>query len=382
MKVVAWIRELEVGKQAFLGISVLAWLVFVATTLIVFVALRWIRSALLARLEALAARNGTTLDALGVGLVERTTSTFLLMLSLYIGASMLPLTPRQESTAWMVMLVAGLIQSGLWAHEVIDYALKELVHRRANEDSGLRTAAGAVAFAARIVVWSVLFILILSNLHVDVTTLIAGLGIGGIAVALALQNILGDLFASLSILVDQPFVVGHFVVIGDMAGTVEYVGLKTTRIRALSGEQVIFSNTELLKSRIHNYKRLFERRVLLTLGVTYDTQYEQLKAIPSMVREIVEHVDKTRFDRANFRDFGESALNFEVVYFVLGPNYNLYMDIQEKINLGIYQGFKQRGIEFAFPTRTMLVSSPEVQALPEHHNGDAARNTAASSKSI
>jgi small-conductance mechanosensitive channel len=181
--------------------------------------------------------------------------------------------------------------------------------------------------------------------------------VGGIAIALAGQNVLGDLFASLSILLDRPFVVGEFIVIDSLAGTVEHVGLKTTRIRSLSGEQIVMSNGDLLKSRIHNYKKLTERRIVFGFGVTYDTGYEKLAKIPAMVREVVTGVGKTRFDRAHFKEYGDSSLNFEVVYVVLDPDYNIYMDIQQKINLEIYRRFEEQGIEFAFPTRTLYLNS-------------------------
>jgi len=197
------------------------------------------------------------------------------------------------------------------------------------------------------------------NLGFNVTTLVASLGIGGVAVALAVQNILGDLFASLSIALDKPFVIGDFIVVDDIAGTVEHVGLKTTRVRSLSGEQVVFSNADLLKSRIHNYKRLYERRVLFGFGVLYRTPPEQLAAIPPMVREIITGQVGTRFDRAHFKGFGASSLDFEVVYFVLDPDYNRYMDIQQAINLELVNRFAAAGVEFAFPTRTV-----HIEALP------------------
>jgi small-conductance mechanosensitive channel len=181
--------------------------------------------------------------------------------------------------------------------------------------------------------------------------LIAGLGVGGIAVALAAQNVLGDLFASLSIVLDKPFVLGDFIIVGDVMGTVEKIGLKTTRIRSLAGEQLIVSNGDLLKSRIRNCKRMYQRRVEFTVRVPYQTPRAKLAAIPKMIREIVESQSKTRFDRSHFKAYGDSALIFETAYFVLEPDYNLHMDIQQDINLAIYSCFELNGIEFAFPPR-------------------------------
>ncbi len=183
----------------------------------------------------------------------------------------------------------------------------------------------------------------------------AGLGVTGIAVALALQNILGDLFASLSIVLDKPFVVGDYIVVDTLQGTVERIGLKTTRVRSLSGEQIVFSNADLLKSRLRNFKRMQERRVAFTFGVTYQTPEALLTRIPGIVREVITPLPSTRFDRAHFQSFGEYALLFEVVYFVTTPDYALFMDIQQAINLGLLGRFRQEGIAFAYPTQTHLV---------------------------
>ncbi len=188
-------------------------------------------------------------------------------------------------------------------------------------------------------------LLLLDNLGYQITTLIAGLGIGGIAIAFAVQNILVDVFASFSIMIDKPFMVGDFIIVGDLLGTVEYIGIKTTRVRSLSGEQLVFSNNDLLKSRIRNYKRMFERRVVFTFRVPYNTAYDKVQTIPKMVKEIIESVEKTRFDRAHFKEYGEHSLVYEVVYYVLVPEYNIYMDIQQDINLNLFKKFEQEGIK-------------------------------------
>ena len=198
----------------------------------------------------------------------------------------------------------------------------------------------------------------LDTAGIDITALVAGLGVGGIAVALAVQNILGDLFASLSIVLDKPFVIGDFIIVGDMMGTVEHIGMKTTRVRSLSGEQLVFSNTDLLSSRIRNYKRMQERRALFRFGVTYQTSRDLLARIPEVVREVIEGRDETRFDRAHFAGFGDSSLDFEVVYYMLVPDYNAYMDTQQAVNLELVGRFEEIGIDFAYPTRTVFVEHP------------------------
>jgi small-conductance mechanosensitive channel len=219
----------------------------------------------------------------------------------------------------------------------------------------------ALTFVGKLVLWSVALLLVLENLNFDVSALVASLGVGGIAVALAAQNILGDLFASLSILFDKPFVVGDFIFVGDMMGTVEKVGLKTTRVRSLFGEQLVFSNNDLLSSRIKNYKRMEERRVVFTLGVTYQTNAEQLELIPGIIKETIENQEKVRFDRSHFKGYGDFALLFETVYWVTDPDYNLYMDIQQRINLELFRHFEEQGIEFAYPTQTIHLAAGQTR---------------------
>ena len=246
-----------------------------------------------------------------------------------------------------------LIQAALWADAVLLFAIARYAKRHREVDAASVTTLSALGFLGRLVIWTAAVLLAVANMGVDVTAMVAGFGIGGVAVALAAQNILGDLFASASIVLDKPFVLGDFIVVGDEMGSVEYIGLKTTRLRSLSGEQLIFSNTDLLKSRIHNYKRMAERRVLFTVGVEYDTPYEKVAAIPAMLRQAIEAQKPVRFDRAHFAKYGDWALIFEVVYYVLSADYNVHMDVQQAINLELFRRFAEEKIEFAFPTRTV-----------------------------
>jgi small-conductance mechanosensitive channel len=239
-----------------------------------------------------------------------------------------------------------------------------------------RLAAQAAQVQVVDAVWSIAFLLIFQNLGFDITALIAGLGIGGIAVALAAQSVLGDLFSSLAIILDRPFEVGDFIVFGDQMGTVEKIGIKTTRIRALSGEQIAVSNSDLVKTRVHNFKRMKQRRVVLVVGVTYDTPASKLERIPTMIKEIIEAQDKVRFDRAHFRSFGASSLEFEAIYWVLSADYTVYMDFQQAINFAIFRAFEEAGIEFAFPSQTLYVPGLKgaISAIarpPENQPGEA-----------
>ena len=217
----------------------------------------------------------------------------------------------------------------------------------------------AVSFVGKLALYAGLVIVALDNLGFDITTLIAGLGVGGIAIALAVQNILSDLFASLSIVLDKPFVIGDFIIINEYMGTVEHVGLKTTRIRSLSGEQLVIANNDLLSSRIRNYKRMQERRIVFTIGVIYQTTKTQLEKIPKIIKDIIDKQKLARFDRSHFKNFGDFSLNFETVYWVESSDYNQYMDIQQAINLSIMAIFEEEKIEFAYPTQMVYVDKTE-----------------------
>jgi small-conductance mechanosensitive channel len=244
-----------------------------------------------------------------------------------------------------------------------------LDHRRKvtlTEDKAVAGSIGIIRFVARVAVWAMVLLLTLDNLGVDITALVAGLGIGGIAVALALQNVLGDLLASLSIALDQPFVIGDFVIVGEHMGTVEYIGIKSTRVRSLTGEQIVMSNADLLSSRLRNYGRMHKRRVVFTLGVTYETPRPKLREIPLRLREIIEAQDGVRFDRAHFAKYGPYSLDFEVVYYVQSPDFGRYMDAQQAINFRIHEAFEALGVEFAYPTQTLwLAAHPGTPVQPE-----------------
>ena len=287
--------------------------------------------------------------------VRATSLVLLLPVALYAGASVLDVPARLERFIGLTTVVALLLQSGLWVHHFIGHwAAQKFEVARQREPQGA-TALGLLAFAARVVVWSLVLLLALDQLNFDITALVAGLGIGGVAVALAVQNVLGDLFASLAIVLDKPFVVGDFIVVDNLRGTIERVGIKTTRMRSLDGELLVFSNADLLKSRIRNFERMRERRVLFSVGVTYQTPADRLRKIPDWLREAVESQPRTRFDRAHFKEYGDSALAFEIVYYVLDRDYNVYMDVQQAVNLAIFERFAREQVEFAYPTRTLYL---------------------------
>ncbi|MDH4134872.1 MAG: mechanosensitive ion channel [Gammaproteobacteria bacterium] len=287
-------------------------------------------------------------------------------IGVYAATQFLNLPPAGEKVADRAFLSLLMLQSGFWASRVLDFWLRTRFDGTGTPTEGSRTMTRTwLSFLGRVVLWSLAALLILDNLGINITALVASLGIGGIAVALAVQNILGDLFASLSIAIDQPFVIGDFIVVDDLMGTVEHVGLKTTRLRSLSGEQLIFSNNDLLKSRIRNYKRMQERRIEFGIGVTYDTPIEKLERIPDFLREAIAAQNKARFDRAHFKGFGPSSLDFEAVYHVLDPDYPVYMDVQQAINLHLLRELGQHGISLAFPTQTVYLAGPLPPAVTD-----------------
>ena len=346
---------MEYLQQVYLNNTLEHWLiaagVTVLTYLLLIVALRFIAN----RLAKLAARTETKVDDLFVDLLRSTRWYVLLVWSASVGLQWLADAGSFTIYAPSVVVLFSLLQVGIWGNQIIGFWIGRVMEERLAQDSASATTMAGVRFVARLLLFTVLLLLGLDNLGIDITAAITGLGIGGIAVALALQNILGDLFASLSIVLDKPFQIGDMIVIGEYLGTVEHIGLKTTRIRSLSGEQIIFSNADLLGSRIRNFKRMAERRILFSIGVTYQTPAEKLKRIPDMLREIITKHAKARFDRAHFKSYGDSALLFEIVYYVMSSDYIEYMDIQQEINLEIYARFAAEKIDFAYPTRTLFV---------------------------
>ncbi|MCL5995782.1 MAG: mechanosensitive ion channel family protein [Chloroflexi bacterium] len=323
------------------GNTLLTWLVAAAVAVISALALYAVKRVLLHRVEARLGRQGP--GRLAIAVFRRTRFPFLFFLGLYAGAQWLSL-PDLDGKVLRVVFVFGLvIQVAMWGDGLISSWLEP---HRADRAAGM-TPLGALTFAGKIVFYSFVLLFGLSNLGVDVSSMVAGLGIGGIAVALALQTFLSDVLASVAIMLDKPFVVGDFIVVDDYQGTVEHIGVKTTRVRSVDGEQLVFANSDLTQARLHNYKRMDERRVQFTLGLSYQIPPEALATITALVRDVVDAQECARFERAYFKHYGESALQFEIVYHVLGQDYALYKDVQHAVNLALYQRLKDAGIALA-----------------------------------
>ncbi|MBN2214116.1 MAG: mechanosensitive ion channel family protein [Bacteroidales bacterium] len=334
--------------------TVLDYLIATGLFVALIIALRFIRKIVLWRLKKWSKKTKTTIDDFIVNTVERAVLPLLNFGAFYLAVTTLDLTDKVEKLLHGLSVVVITFFALRLVIASIKYAIEVRMTKYDDTEAKLKQIKGIMVII-KIVVWILGIVFLMDNFDYDVTAFITGLGIGGIAIALAAQNILGDLFNYFVIFFDKPFEVGDFIIVDDKLGTVESIGIKTSRIRSLSGEELVFANSDLSASRIHNYKRMARRRVLFTLGVTYQTSLENLRVIPEIIKNIVTSTENTEFDRAHFSKYGDFSLNFEIVYFVLSTEYNVYMDIQQSINLRIFEEFAKRGIEFAYPTQTLFL---------------------------
>lgn len=352
-----WVEQLRQRQDAY-GNTAERWVIALAIFAGVVVLLRILKSILGHRFSALADRAGGRWPSLIRNLVERTKIWFLVVLAAYCAALTLKFPPDIERVVQSITVITLLLQSAIWGNALLNSSVEYYSRERMTTDAASVTTVSVLGFLGKVALWAIVALVALDNAGINVTALIAGLGIGGIAVALAAQNILSDLFASISIMLDRPFVLGDSIAVGDFSGTVEHIGIKTTRIRSVSGEQIVFGNNDLLQSRLRNNQRMRERRIQFTFGVTYQTPPEKLALIPPLIKSIIEAQPSIRFDRAHFKSFGDSSLLFEVVYFVTTSDYQLYMNSQQAINLAICEGLAKQQVEFGYQSRTLLVQNP------------------------
>lgn len=341
--------------QVYFNNTLRDWGISLAIIAGAFIFLKIFKSIFLSRLRTWAQKSRTTVDDLVLTIINTLAMPFLYILAVYYGLQYLNLGTRVPKVLHIGMLVVSTFFVIRIITTFISYFFSLAIARQEGDDKRKKQAVG-IQLIIKLVLWIIGIIFLIDNLGYDITTIIAGLGIGGIAIALAAQTILGDLFSYIVIFFDKPFEIGDYVVVDDKMGTVEYVGIKTTRIRTLGGEQLICSNTDLTNSRLHNYKRMQERRIQFSFGIVYETSPSQLQAIPSMVKEIINSIDGLRFDRAHFKKFGDYSLDFEVVYYVLSSEYNIYMDKQQEINFQLFERFEKEKIGFAYPTQTLIMN--------------------------
>lgn len=353
--------------QALLGTEVLGndlarWALALVVGVVVAGGLALAKRVVVARLQRAIEATATRIDDAFTRALDRTHPLTLIAAGVAAGARSLDLSHEADEWLGRGLVVVLAVQLALW----ITGAVKLLFTPPSGEPEspGRRTMSSAAIFVTNLVVWSVIVLVVLSNLGVEVSTLAAGLGVGGIAAALAVQNVLGDLFAAFSIYVDRPFDIGDFVVVDTYMGTVERIGWRSARLRSLGGEMIVLANSDLARARIRNYRRMSERRVVLSLGVEYGTPAEKLQAIPSLVRGAIEATEGLRFDRSHLSGFGQSSIDIETVFYVLSPEYGDFMDRQQRVLLAIHRAFEREEIRFAFPTRTVHVVGSAVSSVP------------------
>jgi small-conductance mechanosensitive channel len=348
-------HKIEAVQLLLLGNSLTDWLVAGIVTVAVWSGLWVLRQLMASRYKKYSGAEHSTPIRLITYLVGNTTQLLFLGVTLYAAQQSLTLPDKIEHVVNHIALMLILVQVGLWAGRALRFYLETKELER-GADRVFTGSLDIINFIARMLIWSLLVLVALSNLGVNITALLAGLGVGGVAVALALQNILGDLFASLSIALDKPFVVGDGLVIDTFIGKVEHIGIKSTRLRSEAGEQIILSNADILKSRVRNYGRAQELRALTTIRVTYETPSDKLQSIPTLLESIVREQANARFERCHLKTLGDSALHFELSYFVQQPNLNPLLDLQQAVNFRIIDEFRRLGVEFDYPTQRVILA--------------------------
>lgn len=343
----------------FLSNTIFDYLIFLACFAGSIIVILLLKHTIIKRLTKMAQKTKTTVDDELMKGVRKYLVPLFYFGSLYLCVKVLYINPVLQKIINVITLAFIMIFGVAFLSAVLVSLFNKYWQKKHKDNDKL--AVKWISIVIKVLIWTAALLLFLDNIDVNITTLIAGLGVGGIAVAFALQAILQDLFSFVTIFFDRPFELDDFIIVGDLMGNVEHIGIKTTRVRSLSGEQLIFSNKDLTNSRLRNYKRMEKRRVVFRLGVTYDTPLEKLKEISSFIKEIIDDTSDCDFNRAHFFEFADFSLNFEIVYYILSQDYNFYMDVQQKINFRIKEEFEKRSIEFAFPTQTLYMQNNPIK---------------------
>lgn len=346
-------------QQTYFQNRVIDYIIAIAIFILLVISIKIIKSILLKLLKTWAKKTTTTIDNKFVKAFEQKIKPFLNLIyfsAFYLSIKQLTMDSQIERFFNIFVIILLTFFGIRFLLSITIYGL-ETYWVKKEKDQAKKQALKGIITIIKIIVWSIVLIILLDNLGIKISALVAGLGIGGIAIALAAQSVLGDLFSYFIIFFDRPFEIGDFIVIGDFLGTVEDIGIKTTRLRSLGGEELIFSNTDLVNSRLSNYKRMKKRRVVFKFGVIYQTSLEQLKEIPKVIKDIINQIAGTTIDRVHFSSYGDFGLNFEIVYYVNSRDYNIYMDIQQEINFKLKEEFEKQKIKFAYPTQTVFLAN-------------------------
>lgn len=344
-------------NYTILGNGVNDYLLALGVFAFVIIFIKLFKYVILRKLKIIAGKTKLKFDDLLIEIVDRFAWPFYILISLYIALQFITVPIFLKTALYYAILIFVTYYVVRAFQTIIDYGTGIIIQKRREEEKEADTSViDLLSRIAKGVLWIIAVILILSNIGYDVSTLIAGLGIGGLAIAIALQSILGDIFASFSIYFDKPFRVGDFIIFGNDMGVVKKIGIKSTRIQALQGQEIVVSNKQLTETVVNNYKIMEQRRVVFSFGVKYDTSVEKLKKVDAIVADIISKVELARLDRVHFFKFGDFSLIFEVVYYVATGDYNKYMDVQQEINLAIKERFENEGIEMAYPTQTIIIN--------------------------
>jgi small-conductance mechanosensitive channel len=346
----------------YLGNSLLSWTITIGGIILGFILIKIFKTIALRWLKRWSLKTATSVDDFIVTAFEKSFIPISYFLIIYLLLNNLDFPGRVRNIIRIAILLAITFFVLQLITKVIQYFVLGILKKQDDGDLKQKQARGLLVIV-KVAVWLLGIVFLLSNLGYDVSAIIAGLGIGGIAIALAAQTLLSDLFSYFVILFDRPFEIGDFIIIDDKMGIVEYIGIKTTRLRTLSGEQLICSNKDLTDSRVHNYKRMNKRRVVFNIRVTYQTPADVLEKIPQLIKEIIGKNDDVIYDRGHFSGFGEYSLNFEFVYYVLSSDYNIYMNAQQRILLDIYRSFKKKEIDFALPVQTIFFDQDRMMGV-------------------
>ncbi len=345
------------------------WAIAIGIIVVSFSLIKILKGPVIKKLKKWSLKTVMTFDDFIVLAIEKTVIPFLYFAAIFGAFDYLTFNTRTTHIIQVTKLfiITYFILSLL--NSAIQYFIFSFLEKQENSDVKKKQARSLIIILKG-VVWILGFVFLVNNLGYNVTTIITGLGIGGIAIALAAQAVLGDFFSYFVIFFDRPFEIGDFIIVDDkIIGAIEYIGIKTTRIRAISGEQIVVHNKDLTDSRVHNYKKMLRRRVVFSIGVIYQTTAEQMKKIPGIIKSIIEATENATFDRSHFSAFGDFSMNFETVYYIESPDYNMYMDAQQKIYLEILQAFEKENIEFAYPTQTLFAANAFATQAKEKTNG-------------
>ncbi|MBU3942732.1 mechanosensitive ion channel family protein [Patescibacteria group bacterium] len=349
--------DLGILKISFWNNTVLEYLVALGVFFLSLVLLNVFKVSILKNIKHLTSKTKTNLDDILIKTIDSIKQSFYSFISFWIAIQFITLPEIINKIIFYAIIIVLAYYIVKTTQKFIEYGFENIIEKKTGTDENFDPSILNLSKAIiKSILWVVAFIVILQNFGYNVSTLVGGLGIGGLAIAFAIQNILGDIFSSFSIYLDKPFQIGDFIIIGTDMGVVEKIGIKSTRIKTLQGEELVVSNKELTGTRVRNFKKMEKRRIVFGFGITYETPTEKVKKIPELISNIFNKIDKADLDRAHFKAFAGSSLDFEVVYFLNSSDYNEYMDIQQKINIAIQEIFRKEKIDFAYPTQTIYVN--------------------------